>query len=153
MMLTIGEVARQAGLRTSAIRYYERLGLLPAPARRSGRRIYGEEVLRRLAVLSFARASGFTLREARTLLAGGRPYSARLRQQARAKIREIDALIERAQAMKALLHGALRCACVDLDQCGRLMLAAAKKRSPRSTVRIRTAVHARSSASVRAKSP
>jgi DNA-binding transcriptional MerR regulator len=128
IMLSIGEVAKHAGLRASAIRYYERLGLVPPPSRRSGRREYGHDVLNRLAVISYARASGFTLREIRTLFTSGKPYSAKLRQQARDKVKEIDAAIERAQAMKALLRGALRCKCVDLDQCGRLLLSAAPKR-------------------------
>jgi MerR family transcriptional regulator, redox-sensitive transcriptional activator SoxR len=127
-MLSIGDVATRAGMRASTIRYYERIGLVPPPTRRSGRRVYGEDVLRRLAVISYARATGFTLREIRTLFASGKPYSARLREQARAKVEEIDAMIERARAMKLLLNGALRCKCVDLDQCGRLMLNAAQKR-------------------------
>jgi MerR family transcriptional regulator, redox-sensitive transcriptional activator SoxR len=129
-MLSIGEVARHAGMRPSAIRYYERIGLMPPATRRSGRRVYGEGVLRRLAVISFARASGFTLREIRSLFTSSKPYSARLREQARAKVKEIDAMIARAKTMKALLNGALRCNCVDLDHCGRLMLDAAGKRRP-----------------------
>lgn len=118
-MLSIGQVAKSAGIRASALRYYERIGLLPPPQRRSGRRSYGDDVLNRLAVISFARATGFTLREIRRLFTSGRPYSARLREQAKAKVREIDATIERAQAMKMLLRDALRCNCMDLDQCGR----------------------------------
>jgi DNA-binding transcriptional MerR regulator len=120
-MLTIGEVAKRAGMRASAIRYYERIGLMPAPDRRSGRRQYREDVLNRLAVISFARVSGFKLREIRTLFASGKPYSARLREQAREKVKELDAAIKRAVAMKALLRGALRCNCMDFDQCGRLL--------------------------------
>src|SRR5262249_3006977 len=77
-MMPIGEVPRQAGLRPPAIRYYERIGLLPAPERSSGRRRYGPDVLARLTVIRFARGNGFTVREIRDLL-GGRPYSARLR--------------------------------------------------------------------------
>ena len=43
--LTIGEVARKAGVATSSIRYYESIGLLPAPARLHGQRRYGTDVL------------------------------------------------------------------------------------------------------------
>jgi MerR family redox-sensitive transcriptional activator SoxR len=128
-MLTIGEVAKRAGLRTSAIRYYERLGLVPPPARNSGRRAYGQEVLNRLAVISFARANGFTLREIRRLFTSGKPYSARLREQTREKLHQIDEMIERAHAMKAMLVGALRCNCIDVDQCGRRLLRANEQRS------------------------
>ncbi|HEX4457464.1 MAG TPA: MerR family transcriptional regulator [Polyangia bacterium] len=117
--MTIGDVARATGLATSAIRYYERVGLLPRAERAHGRRVYDAAVLPRLAVVSFAQASGFTLREICQLFASGKPYSAAMRQQARAKLEEVDALIVRAETMKALLRMALRCRCVDLDDCGR----------------------------------
>ena len=117
-MLSIGEVARRAGLRPSAIRYYERLGLLPVAARTSGRRRYGEEVLLQLRVIEFARQGGFALREIRELF-GGRPYSARFRQLAARKIAELDHVIERAREMQSMLRYARRCQCVTLEQCGR----------------------------------
>ena len=117
--MTIGDVARQAGLATSAIRYYERIGLLPRAARVHGRRVYAGDVLPRLSVVAFARASGFTLREIRRLFAAGKPYSAALRAQAREKLREVEELIASAEKMKSLLRLALRCDCIDLDQCGR----------------------------------
>lgn len=119
-MMVIGDVARDAGLRTSAIRYYERLGLLPAPERHNGRRRYTEEVLQRLAVIRFARDSGFTLREISKLFAG-RPYSARLRELANRKIAELEGTVERARTMQSLLRSALRCKCLTPEQCGRLM--------------------------------
>jgi MerR family transcriptional regulator, redox-sensitive transcriptional activator SoxR len=56
MLLTIGEVARQSGLRPSAIRFYEKSGLLPTPLRSGGQRRYDASVLRRLAVLQRATA-------------------------------------------------------------------------------------------------
>lgn len=117
--MTIGEVARRAGIATSAIRYYERTGLLPKPARESGRRRYSPGILDRLAVIAFAQASGFTLREIRDLLASDRPYSERLRERAKQKVVEIDQVIERAKTMKSLLHLALRCNCMSLEQCGK----------------------------------
>jgi MerR family redox-sensitive transcriptional activator SoxR len=119
-MMMIGEVARDAGLRTSAIRYYERLGLLPAPERRNGRRRYTEDVLGRLEVIRFARATGFTLREISKLFAG-RPYSARLRDLASDKITELEAIVERARLVQSLLRSALRCNCLTPEECGRLM--------------------------------
>ena len=119
-MLPIGEIARSAGLRTSAIRYYERLGLLPTPERRSGRRQYGEDVIQRLEVIRFARDSGFTLREISKLFAG-RPYSAKLRELANHKITELEGMIERARTTQTLLKSALRCNCLTPEDCGRLM--------------------------------
>ena len=69
-LLTIGEVARRAGVRASAIRYYEEAGLLEEPERVGGKRRYDEEALRRLALIGGAKRAGFTLGEIRTLLHG-----------------------------------------------------------------------------------
>jgi DNA-binding transcriptional MerR regulator len=66
--MTIGEVARASGLLTSAIRYYEQVGLIAQPARAGGQRRYDRRVLERLAVVAFAKTCGFTLPEVRTLL-------------------------------------------------------------------------------------
>ena len=66
--MTIGELSRRAGLRPSAVRYYEELGLVPAPPRRSGRRDYGTDAVANLAVVRFARECGFTLAETRQLV-------------------------------------------------------------------------------------
>ena len=49
--MTIGAVAAQAGRRPSSIRYYEQIGLLPRPDRVSGRRVYGPDTVRTLAVI------------------------------------------------------------------------------------------------------
>jgi MerR family redox-sensitive transcriptional activator SoxR len=118
--MRIGEIARDAGLLTSAIRYYERLGLLPSPERRGGRRHYTGDVLLRLEVIRFARESGFTLREIRQLISG-RPYSASLRELAADKLAELDGVIERVRTMQALLRSALRCNCFAPEDCGRLL--------------------------------
>jgi MerR family redox-sensitive transcriptional activator SoxR len=127
-MMTIGDVARDAGLRASTIRYYERLGLLPPPERRSGRRHYTDAVLPRLAVIRFARESGFTLREISKLFAG-RPYSARLRELANDKIAELTATLERVKTMQSLLRSALRCNCLTAEECGRLIRRARASRT------------------------
>ena len=121
-MKAIGEVARQAGLRPSALRYYEKLGLLPAPVRAGGRRRYGDDALDRLRVIVFARDCGFTLREI-GLLFGGRPYSARLRGLATRKLRELEQVRARIAGMESLLRAALRCDCLTPEQCGRRLAA------------------------------
>src|SRR5712664_3008770 len=123
--MRIGEVAQRAGLRTSAIRYYEAAGVLPAPQRAGGRRTYDESVLSRLAVIRFAQAGAFTLDEIRELFSertGERPISARWKRLATAKLIELDAVIARAEAMKRELREALRCGCVEVEQCGRMLL-------------------------------
>ena len=119
--MTIGEVASRAGLAASAIRYYERLGLLPEAPRRSGRRYYESGVLSRLAVVAFARRTGFTLAETRDLVLGFPPVvraGARWRRLATAKLAEMDELIARAETMKDLLRRIAGCRCGTLEQCG-----------------------------------
>jgi len=119
--LTIGEVAKQAGIHASAIRYYESIEILPAPRRVNGRRLYDSSVLDRLAVIQMAQRVGFTTSEIRTLFNGftpETPASARWEALARQKITEVDALILRAQAMKQVLEEELlRCRCLTLDEC------------------------------------
>lgn len=120
--VTIGQLAREAGIRPSAVRYYESLGLLPEPARRSGRRDYTDGAVAHLAVVQFALATGFTLRETRQLVRGfasGTTAGARWRALAEVKLREIDTLIAQAEAMKELLTRMSRCQCETLLQCGR----------------------------------
>ncbi|HYL73397.1 MAG TPA: MerR family transcriptional regulator [Bryobacteraceae bacterium] len=125
--LTIGEVAKQAGLRPSAIRFYEKAGLLPKPLRASGQRRYDSSILGRLAVLQRAKDCGLTLEEARGLFNDrGRP-SERWQRIARKKIAELDAMAERIKSMRDMLER--RCQCADLDECGRKMVEA-KSRAP-----------------------
>src|SRR3954452_3604467 len=68
--LLIGELAKRAGVATSAIRYYESIGLLPEPYRVSGQRRYGEETVKRLEFIAAAQRAGFTLREITELAEG-----------------------------------------------------------------------------------
>ena len=122
--LSIGQVARESGLSASALRYYERVGLLPAPPRRSRQRRYGPEVFGRLELIGLALAAGFTVRETRTFLSGfaaDTPPAARWRALAARKLKEIEALVERAQRMKALLETSFRCRCASLADCERYL--------------------------------
>jgi MerR family redox-sensitive transcriptional activator SoxR len=117
--IKIGEVARRAGLRKSAIRYYERIGLLPEPERVSGQRLYEPSVLRRLAMIDVAQRAGLSLDEIRELLeAGSEPISAQLQALAARKLPEIEALIARAEAMREWLRSAEACDCEAIDECG-----------------------------------
>src|SRR3954464_16099460 len=100
--LTIGQLAQRLGLNTSAIRYYERRGVLPEPTRVSGQRRYGSDALKRLEVLEVAKRAGWTRDEARLLLQRsetGDPAFESLRELAQRKLPEVDALIARARAM------------------------------------------------------
>jgi MerR family redox-sensitive transcriptional activator SoxR len=116
--MRIGEVAEQVGVRTSLIRYYERIGLLPAPARISGQRRYDASVLRRLAVIDVAQRAGLSLDEIGELVrAGSEPISDELREIAGRKLPEIDALIDRAQRVRAWMETATGCGCQTIDEC------------------------------------
>jgi MerR family redox-sensitive transcriptional activator SoxR len=119
--LTISEVAKQFGLRASALRFYERKGLLPKANRIGGRRCYDTATLRRLAVIQRARQVGFNLEEIAELLTGfrvGTPASERWRQLSQRKLVELDSAIERILTMKALLQKMGNCRCDALDECG-----------------------------------
>jgi MerR family redox-sensitive transcriptional activator SoxR len=116
--LTIGQLANRFGLNTSAIWYYEREGVLPESARVSGQRRYGPDAVKRLEVLEVAKRAGFTLDEARLLLQSsdaGDPAFESLRELARRKLPEVDAVIARAQAMRTWLLTATDCSCTSLD--------------------------------------
>jgi DNA-binding transcriptional MerR regulator len=116
--MAIGEVAERAGVSTSRIRYYETRGLLPEPERAAGKRRYGEEVFRRLAIIDAAQRVGFTLEEIRDLL-GSRdePAHERLRQLALLKLPELDDLIARASSVRRVLKICSRCSCESIDVC------------------------------------
>lgn len=119
--MTIGQVAARAGLNASHVRYYEEVGVLPEPARVSGQRRYDDDVLRRLAIIDVAQRAGLTLEEIRDLTGphpDGDEVSSRMRELAERKLPDIDALIERAQAVRRWLQVASACDCATLDVCG-----------------------------------
>jgi MerR family redox-sensitive transcriptional activator SoxR len=70
-LLSIGKVVEESGFAASALRYYERCGLIGPEAKVQGRRHYSHSVLRRLSVIRVCRAVGFSLTEIACLLDGG----------------------------------------------------------------------------------
>jgi MerR family transcriptional regulator, redox-sensitive transcriptional activator SoxR len=122
--ITIGEVARRTNVRASAIRYYERVGLLPEPVRVHGRRRYEHEVLGQLALIKGAKRAGFTLREIWVLLHGFPAEvgaAERWRTLASEKLVEVHELITQLGEIRVRLKTALRCECSSLDECAELM--------------------------------
>jgi MerR family redox-sensitive transcriptional activator SoxR len=117
--LTISEVAKRLGVRSSTIRYYEEIGILPPAHRLNGQRRYDEKVLYRLAVIQHAQRAGFSLPEIRQLFFGfrsdARP-SERWRKLASKKLAELDDLLQQIQTMRGLLLKS--CNCAALDECG-----------------------------------
>lgn len=120
--ISISEAARRAGVRASAIRYYERVGILPLALRVRGQRRYDLKVVYRLAVLRKAQAAGFTLSEIRDLFLGFRPttpVSSRWKKLARQKLVDLEAEMVRLRSMKELLSSMqTNCRCRTVDECG-----------------------------------
>jgi MerR family transcriptional regulator, redox-sensitive transcriptional activator SoxR len=112
-------VAERAGLRKSAIRYNEEIGLLPEPERVSGQRVYDPSIFRRLTLIDVSQRAGLSLDDIRELIdAGSEPISDHLQAIATRKLPEVEALIERAQAMRDWLRTAEACSCQTIDECG-----------------------------------
>ena len=119
-LLTIGAVAAITGRSTSAIRYYEQIGLLPEPVRVGGQRRYDQVTVRTLAVIETGQRAGLALDEIKVLLAAspGDPAAVeRLREVASRKLPGVVARIERRELVRGWLELASRCECPDLGQC------------------------------------
>jgi MerR family redox-sensitive transcriptional activator SoxR len=134
--MTIGELAASSGLRPSAIRFYEKTGLLLAPARKNGRRVYASEATHRLFLISFAKDTGFSLPEIKLLLHGF-PQSTtagdRWRKLATSKIQQLEASIRKARAMEQMLRSIMKCRCTTIDQCARGLAACMQKHRLRTS--------------------
>ena len=133
-----GKVAQAAGLSASALRYYEKAGLLPSPPRRSRQRRYDESVFGRIELIRVALDAGFTIRETRMFLSGfaaDTPPAVRWRALAARKLAELQQAIERAQRMKLLLGSSFRCRCLRLSDCERYLSAARRRRLRRDSPR------------------
>ena len=106
-LLSIGEVGTRVGLATSAIRYYERRGLVSADARVSGQRRYREDTVRRLVFIGMLQDAGLDLEEIDGVLHAGEVEE--WKAIARRRLAVLDAEIERLQRARAYLEGALLC--------------------------------------------
>ena len=117
--LKIGDVEKQSRIPASTLRYYEDIGIIPAPERISGQRIYSQEIFKHLAFIRLAQDTGFQLKEIKMILSSDLPEIDRETWQSLAaqKLDEINALIARYTMMKELLHRGLACHCIDLDDC------------------------------------
>lgn len=116
-MLTIGEVARRAGVAATTLRYYEQIGLLPPPGRLGGQRRYDDAVLARLEVIRLCKSAGFALEEIQLLFADDAPGRPASRALAEAKLAEIDARMESLARARAVIEWGMRCTCPSIDSC------------------------------------
>lgn len=115
--LSIGELARRAGVATSTLRYYEELGLLPAPPRVSGQRRYPESTVGLVGIILLLRDVGFSLAEQKALMASRAVALDHWRRLARRKLAELDEQIAKARTAREAIHHALRCQHQDILQC------------------------------------
>jgi DNA-binding transcriptional MerR regulator len=104
--ISIGEAARRLQMRPSALRYYDDRGLVSPMSRRSGRRMYGPEEMRRLAFLKIAHRLGLPLDTAAAVLDAP---SEQWRGTVRDQIAELDRVIAQARSAQEFLTHALHC--------------------------------------------
>lgn len=116
MLLDIAEVAERCGLAPSALRFYEKRGLI-SPAGRNGlRRTYRPEVLRRLTLVACARSAGFTIAQIARFLRAT-PDDHELRLQMTGKAQELEEDIARLSRMRDSLRHASTCMHEPLVEC------------------------------------
>jgi len=122
--MSIGQIAGICGVAPSAIRYYEKAGLLPKPIRVSRQRRYDDQAIGRLRLLQVARDAGFSIAETRTFVTGfpsTTPPAVRWRTLAERKLSEIDTQMKRLRRMKVLLRSSFDCRCMSLEDCARII--------------------------------
>ena len=119
--VTIGELARRAGVATSALRYYEQLGLISSQRTTGGQRRYARATLRRVAFIRAAQTVGLSLGEARDALARlpdeRTPNKADWNKVSAAWIRHVDERISELQRLRETLNGCVGCGCLSLRTC------------------------------------
>ena len=139
--LTIGEVARRAGVATSSIRYYERRGLLPQPARVHGQRRYDTAVLGKLGFIGVAQSAGFKLSEIKELIDGvdsDDGMGQQMRSLSSQKLDEVEALLQRTKAMKGWLEVARECGCASPSECALFAAPGEQPAEPELALRVVT---------------
>ena len=118
--ISIGEVARKVGLRTSALRFYEEAGVLPKVSRVNGRRRYDDKTIRLIEVLGFAQRAGFSLAEIKALFNEAEPgtrLGERWRRLGQAKLGELDRLVAHVSQMRRGIELGLACGCDQIEDC------------------------------------
>jgi len=117
-LFTVGEVARRAGVATSALRFYETNGLIRSERNEAGHRRYHADVLRRVGFIKVAQHVGLTLGEIRDSLPDRRtPTRADWAKLAASWQPILDERIATLQSMKDKLDGCIGCGCLSLDSC------------------------------------
>ncbi len=118
--LSIGRLAAKAGVNTSTLRYYESVGLLPAPERRSGQRRYDERLIDRINFIKVAQQTGFKIQEIVVLLEGFEvddSLSDRWEHMAKLKRSQLEEKKKQINAMIKILDNGLNCKCLSWSEC------------------------------------
>jgi MerR family transcriptional regulator, redox-sensitive transcriptional activator SoxR len=118
--LTIGELSTRSGVAQSALRFYERQGLVASSRTDGNQRRYASTTLRRVALIRAGKAAGIPLerlREALDTLGGDSPKKKDWERLSRAWARELDERIETLQAIRGRLTGCIGCGCLSLRTC------------------------------------
>jgi MerR family redox-sensitive transcriptional activator SoxR len=119
--ITIGELARRAGVATSALRFYEQAGLISSKRTSGGQRRYTRATLRRVAFIRAAQSVGLTLGEVRAALARlpdeRTPNKSDWNKVSAAWVRRIDGQIAELQRLRDTLGGCIGCGCLSLRTC------------------------------------
>jgi len=120
-LLTVGEISRRSGFAESAVRYYERLGLLAASRTSGGQRRFERSMLRRLAFIRAARNVGLSLAEVaealESLPAGRAPTRADWTRLSRGWRQRLDDQIGALTALRDGLDSCIGCGCLSLQRC------------------------------------
>lgn len=118
--LSIGQLAARAELNASTLRYYESVGLIPAPERKNGQRRYDEGLLDRIHFIKIAQQTGFSIQEITVLLEGfeaGDSLSERWEQMAIQKRTELEQRKRQLNSMIQILDSGLNCKCLTWSEC------------------------------------
>ena len=138
-LFLIGELSRRTGLAASALRYYERVGLLVPDGRANGRRFYGPGGAERIALIRLCQDAGFTLAEIRAVVAAGSRRHPSWKRLMEAKLLELEASITQTRRAKALIEHALACRHRELSMCPNFRAAFQARLSPRGGESVRSA--------------
>ena len=115
--LTIGELAARTGVATSALRYWEDVGLLRRPTRVSGQRRYPQSTIGLVGLILSLQDVGFTLREVKALIGSRSRAVDGWRDLAKLKLAELDERITKAQEARMAITHALACPHEDILAC------------------------------------
>jgi MerR family redox-sensitive transcriptional activator SoxR len=122
--ITIGDLSHRSGVSQSALRFYERQGLITADRTDGNQRRYGRETLRRVALIQAGKAAGIPLEQIRaalaTLPAGRVPRKREWERLSRSWRRDLDERIAMLEAIRSRLTTCIGCGCLSLQRCGLL---------------------------------